>query len=56
MVAGGLSRGAVEDKGGTAEEAGVEMGELTLEEEGEDLPVPLAWVWIWIWAADWVWF
>lgn len=41
----GLSKGA-------AEEAGVEMGELRLDEEGEDLPLPLAWVWV----TDWVWF
>lgn len=48
----GLSAGAVEDRGGAAEEAGVEMGELRLDEEGEDLAVPLAWVWV----TDWVWF
>lgn len=48
---GGLVKGSVEDTGGRAEEAGVEMGELRLDEEGEDLPVPLAWVW----AMDWVW-
>lgn len=46
----GLSNGAVEERGGAAEEAGVEIGELRLDEEGEDLPVPLAWVWIWIWV------
>lgn len=48
----GLSKEAVEERGGAAEEAGVEMGELRLDEEGEDLPVPLAWVWV----TDWVWF
>lgn len=48
----GLSKGAVEERGGAAEEAGVEMGELRLDEEGEDLPVPLAWVWV----KNWVWF
>lgn len=42
----GLSKGAVDEKGGAAEEAGVEIGELRLDEEGEDLPVPLAWVWV----------
>lgn len=47
----GLVKGSVEDTGGRAEEAGVEMGELRLDEEGEDLPVPLAW----FWATDWVW-
>lgn len=64
MGAEGLSKAAVEERGGAAEEAGVEMGELRLDEEGEDLLVPLAWVWIWIWiwvwiwlwATDWVWF
>ena len=45
-----LSKGAVEERGDTTEEAGVDMGELRLDEEGEDLPIPLAW------AADWVWF
>lgn len=58
----GLSKGVVEERGGAAaeEEAGVEIGELTLDEEGEDLLMPLAWVWVWIWigigTADWVWF
>lgn len=47
----GLVKGSVEDTRGRAEEAGVEMGELRLDEEGEDLPVPLAWVW----ATDWGW-
>lgn len=42
VVAEGLSKGAVEEKGGAAEEAGVEIGELRLDEEGEDLAVPLA--------------
>lgn len=44
----GLSRGVAEERGGAAEEAGVEIGELRLEEEGEDLHVPLAWEWIWV--------
>lgn len=35
---------------GAAEEAGVETGELRLDEDGEDLAVPLAW------PSDWVWF
>lgn len=40
VVPGRLSKGAeVEDNGGAAE---VEMGELRLDEDGEDLPVPLA--------------
>lgn len=56
VVSKGLSKGAVEERGGAAEEAGVEIGELRLDEEGEDFPVPLAWVWIWVWAADWFWF
>lgn len=58
VVSEGLSKGAVEEREGAAEEAGVEIGELRLDEEGEDLPVPLAWVWVWIWvwATDWVWF
>lgn len=46
----GLSMGAVEESGGAAEEAGVETGELRLDEEGDDLPVPLAWL------TDWLWF
>lgn len=48
----GLNKGAVEEIGGGADEAGVEMGELRLDEEGEDLHVPLAWVAV----RDWVWF
>lgn len=56
VVAEGLSKWAVEERGGAAEEAGVEIGELRLDEEGEDLHVPLAWVWICVWATDWVWF
>lgn len=52
----GLSKGAVEERRGAAEEAGLETGELRLDEEGEDLPVPLAWVWIWVWETDWDWF
>lgn len=54
VVAEGLSKGAAEEGGGATEEAGVEIGELRLDEEGEDLAVPLAW--IWVWATDWVWF
>lgn len=42
----GVSKGAVKERGGAAEEAGVEMGELRLDEEGEDFPIPLAWLWI----------
>lgn len=56
VEAEGLSKWAVEEKGGAAEKAGVETGELTLDEEGEDLQVPLAWVWICVWVIDWVWF
>lgn len=41
----GGSREVLEEKGGAAEEAGV-VGELRLDEEGEDLAVPLACVWI----------
>lgn len=56
----GLSKGAAQERGGAAEEAGLETGELRLDEEGEDLLVPLAWVWVWVWiwdwATDWVWF
>lgn len=54
VVAEGLSKGAAEEGGGATEEAGVEIGELRLDEVGEDLAVPLAW--IWVWATDWVWF
>lgn len=32
--------------GGAVEEAGVEVGELRLDEDGEDFRVPLAWFWI----------
>lgn len=56
VVAEGLSKWAVEEKGGTAVEAVVEIGELRLDEEGEDLHVPLAWVWICVWVTDWAWF
>lgn len=41
-LAVGLSNVEVEDRGRAAEEAGVDTGELRLEEEGEDLLVPLA--------------
>lgn len=43
------------DGGAAEEEAGVEMGELRLDEEGDDFPVPLACVWICVWAVDWLW-
>lgn len=56
MESEGLSKGVAEGRGGAAEEAGVEIGELRLDEEGEDLLVPLAWAWIWVWTTDWVWF
>lgn len=52
----GLSKGAGKEGGGAAEEAGVETGELRLDEDGEDFPIPLAWLWICDWAADWFWF
>lgn len=59
-VSEGLSRGAAEERRGAAEKAGVEIGELRLDEEGEDLTVPLAWawawVWVWVWVTDLVWF
>lgn len=55
VVVEGLNTGAGKE-GGAAEGAGVEMGELTLEEEGEDLTVPLDCVWIRVWVTDWVWF
>lgn len=55
-VVEGLRKWAVEERGGAAEEAVVEIGELRLDEEGEDLHMPLAWVWICVWARDWVWF
>lgn len=42
--------------GAAEEEAGVETGELRLDEEGEDLPVPLAWptgrAWLWPRLSD----
>lgn len=48
--------GAVVEEGlmsGVTEDAGVEMGELRLDEDGEDLAVPLAWLWIcvWLWIS-----
>lgn len=42
VVAEGLSKGVVVGRGGAVEEAGVAIGELRLEEDGEDFPVPLA--------------
>lgn len=50
-----LSIGPVEERAGAAEEAGVETGELRLDEDGELLAVPLAWMWICGGAADWYW-
>lgn len=51
----GMSTGPVEERAGAAEEAGVETGELRLDEDGELLAVPLAWEWTCGRAADWDW-
>lgn len=42
VVAEGLSKGVAVGRGGAVEDAGVVIGELRLEEDGEDFPVPLA--------------
>lgn len=41
----GEIRGVLVGKGGAAEEDGVDVGELRLDEDGDDLAVPLDWVW-----------
>lgn len=55
VVVEGVSKWTLEERVGTVVEAGVEMGELRLDEEEEDLHVPLSWVWICVWMTDWVW-
>lgn len=42
VVAEGLSKGVVVGRGGAVVDAGVAIGELRLDEDGEDFPVPLA--------------
>lgn len=41
VLAEGLSKEVLEVRGGAAEKAGVETGELRLDEVGDDLAVPL---------------
>lgn len=39
------SKDTEEDRGGSVEDTETDVGELRLEDEGEDLAVPLAWFW-----------